>query len=160
MKITDNFYLQELLISDFAARKNISNVPSVQHKDNLIESTVKLWQPTRKLLGAPMLVLSGYRSPKLNKAIGGCSNCPHTMGYAIDFISPGFGTPQEIVDFLMKKYLKKDILFDKLILECPDSEVGGWVHLSYKDNFNEQNKQVLTSRYINGRIQHLNGYNA
>ncbi len=60
MKITDNFYLQELLISDFAARKNISNVPSVQHKDN----------------------------------------------------------------------------------------------------FNEQNKQILTSRYINGRIQHLNGYNA
>lgn len=160
MKITDNFHLDELLISDFAVRKNISNVPSEQHKDNLIESTLKLWQPTRRLLGTPVIVLSGYRSPKLNKAIGGSVNCTHTLGYAIDFISPEFGKPCEIVEFLMKKLAKKEILFNQLILECPDSESGGWVHLSYKDNFNEQKNQILTSKYINGRIQYLTGYNA
>ena len=44
----------------------------------------------------PVLISSGYRSPKLNKAIGGSSTSAHMSGLAADFSCPGFGTPLAI----------------------------------------------------------------
>jgi hypothetical protein len=41
-------------------------------------------QALRTKLGKPMIVNSGYRSPKHNKAVGGASNSMHMQGIAFD----------------------------------------------------------------------------
>lgn len=78
MKISQNFYLSELIKSETAVRFGINNMPSKEHKQHLIESTIYLWQPTRDLLKFPMIVSSGYRSGLLNNKVGG-SNHQHTV---------------------------------------------------------------------------------
>ena len=124
---------------------------------NLTESVLKLWQPARELLGVPMLVSSGYRSPKLNKAVGGSSTSAHSYGFAIDFTAPGFGNTRKIANFLAKEFKARGIMFDQIILEFPDSP-NSWVHLGYKSSKGLQRNQLLTaSKDMNGRTVYTVG---
>lgn len=72
----------------------------------------------RAVLGCPILISSGYRSPKLNAAIGGARNSQHCKGEAADFIAPGFGSPMEVCKEIVKH--QESIQFDQLIHE------GSW----------------------------------
>lgn len=152
MQITKNFHLSEFLISQTATRHGINNTPTAQHEANLIESCEKLWQPTRDLLGVPMLISSGYRSPALNRAVGGSQTSAHPFGRAIDFTAPSFGTPREIVTFLVKQFADKGIKFDQIILEF-----DRWVHLGYKSPTGQQREQVLTAKKVNGKTKYFVG---
>lgn len=38
----------------------------------------------RSRLGEPIVITSGYRSPTLNKAVGGVNNSKHLLGIAVD----------------------------------------------------------------------------
>lgn len=129
--ITKNITLNELLASQTAARRGIDNMPDAKVLNNLIESAVNLWQPARDILGHPIIITSGYRSPGLNSAIGGAKNSAHIHGLAIDFRAPTFGTTRQIVAHLTKELKKRGIKYDQIILEYPNS-TGSWVHLGYK----------------------------
>ena len=74
------------------------------------------------LLGAPLEISSGYRSPALNSAVGGSPTSQHSQGLAADFACAAFGTPLEIAAAIQAS----DIEFDQCILEY-----GRWVHLSF-----------------------------
>lgn len=151
-QLTKNFHLSELLISQTATRLGIDNTPTPHHKDNLMQSCENLWQPTRDLLGVPMLVSSGYRCPMLNVAVGGSTTSAHPHGRAIDFIAPKFGTPRQIVAFLVKEFKEQGIKFDQIILEF-----DRWIHLGYKSPTGEQRGQVLTAVRQNGKTVYLQG---
>ncbi len=152
-KLSKNFYLSELLESNTATRLGIVNTPTERHLRNLKEATANLWQPTRDLLGKPMSISSGYRNPELNAAVRGVKDSAHPEGFAIDFISPSFGTPMEIALFLIKAYRAKGIKFDQMIFEF-----GRWVHLGYKHpKTHAQRGQVLTAKKVNGKTVYLNG---
>ena len=143
IKITENISLNELLASNTATRKGIDNTPygTVPLK-NLIEASNELWQPVRDYLGYPMVISSGYRSPKLNKATGGVKNSAHLDGLAIDFVVPGFGDTRKIIRALNQFFKEKNIAFDQLILEYPNSP-GSWVHLGYKHSSGAQRRQYF-----------------
>ena len=116
IKITENISLNELLASNTATRKGIDNTPSgTVPLKNLIEASNELWQPVRDYLGYPMVISSGYRSPKLNKAIGGVKDSAHLHGLAIDFVVPGFGDTRKIIKALNQFFKEKNIAFDQLI---------------------------------------------
>lgn len=125
--LSRHFTLEELIHSDIATRKGIDNTPNIDQLANLTELAEKA-DRVRDFLGAPMLISSGFRSPKVNAAIGSKATSAHCLGHAIDFTCPGFGTPKEI--FAALKTL--DCGYDQLILEFPDSSNGGWVHLSFE----------------------------
>lgn len=148
--LSPNFHLSELLVSETARRKNIDNTPSQSIINNLTESAIKLWQPTRNALGKPMSVNSGYRSDKLNKAIGGSTTSAHSYGFAIDFIAPSFGTPEQIVRFLVKYFHKNNIKFDQIIMEHT------WVHLGYKNKAGLQRGQVLIADFTKKPTAYIN----
>jgi uncharacterized protein YcbK (DUF882 family) len=93
MQVTKNFTLAELLHSNTAVRKGIENIPSTDHQANLITACHELFQPMRDVF-KPVLISSGYRSIAVNKAVGGSDKSAHCVGYAIDFISPSFGSPK------------------------------------------------------------------
>ena len=123
MQLSPHFTLAELTVSQSAARLGIDNNPPPEVIKNLERTALGL-EGVRMLLGAPVLVSSGYRSPALNKAIGGAKNSQHMTGQAVDFICPGFGSPRQIVKTLDNSGMQ----FDQCILEF-----DRWVHLSFSD---------------------------
>ena len=89
MKLTKNFSLEELTRSDTAERKGIDNSPTAEHIHNLAALCENVLQPLRDKLKHSIRVTSGYRSEKLNKAIGGASRngkptSEHCYGKAAD----------------------------------------------------------------------------
>jgi hypothetical protein len=132
MKLSDNFYLAEFTQSDTALRLGIKNIPSPNIMGNLKKLADGLEQ-VRALLGHPITVSSGYRSPTLNRAIGGSENSAHCLGYAADIKCWKFGTPDEIV----RKIKASDIQADQIICE------GNWVHVSFAPAMRNQYLRAL-----------------
>lgn len=140
MKLSENFSLQELLKSQTAERKGISNKPEKpEHVTNLQTLCEKVLQPVRDHFARPVVINSGYRCPKLNKAIGSSSKSQHTKGLAADIEIPGVSNKE------LAQYIKDNLPFDQLILEFYNGvdPSSGWVHVSYVDD-DKNRKQALT----------------
>lgn len=124
MKLSEHFTLEELTVSQTAARLGIDNTPPTSVFLNLTE-TARHMERVRKVLGdVPIRVSSGYRCPQLNKAIGGAAASFHMLGLAVDFIAPAFGTPFEVC----RAIAASDVRYDQLIHEFGDK---GWVHIGF-----------------------------
>ena len=157
--VTANFNMRELTHSNTAVARKLSNKPGTVHEQNLVAATVNLFQPIRDILGQPMIINSGYRSPAVNKAVGGSSTSAHGIGFAIDFVSPKFGSSTDIAKTLVKELKARNIKFDQLILEFPD-QAGSWIHIGYKNSAGQQRGQILTAKKIGGRTKYLSGIHA
>jgi zinc D-Ala-D-Ala carboxypeptidase len=135
--LTEHFTLEELTDSQTAARKGIPNVPrpaSPEH-NNLLRLAETLEKVRVILDDRPMLISSGYRAAKVNKAVGGSKHSAHMHGLAVDFSCPGFGTPLAICEALEPHMAELGI--DQLI-----HEFNTWVHLGLRDG--EPRHQALT----------------
>ncbi len=137
------FTLEELTASDTAVRLHIDNTPPADVVNALRDTAAKMDQ-VRDLLKGPIQVLSGYRSPKLNTAIGGSPHSAHMNGRAVDFVCRGFGTPLQIC----QKIVSAGVKFDQLIQE------GTWVHISFDP---QMRNQVLTASFGNGKTTYRSG---
>ena len=140
MKLSENFSLQELLKSQTALRKGIDNKPA--HPEiitNLQVLCEKVLQPVRDHFAKPVVINSGYRCPKLNKAVGSSSKSQHTKGEAADIEIPGVSNKE------LAEYIEDNLPFDQLILEFYNGvdPSSGWVHVSYV-NDSDNRKQTLT----------------
>ena len=92
MKLSEFFTLEEMTITQV---RSVGNVPNALKLENLTRTAMKM-DHIRRLLGRPIIVSSGYRSPEVNKIVGGSQTSDHMQGLAVDFICPGFGTVDEI----------------------------------------------------------------
>lgn len=129
------FTYEEMTVSQTAARRGISNDPQQAKTVLNLQYTAEMMVHVRKLLGnKPIIVSSGYRSPDLNKIVGGSDTSAHTIGYAVDFTCPGFGEPLAVA----KKIAESDLFdeVDQLI-----HEYDKWVHISFDPR---NRKQLLT----------------
>lgn len=135
MQLTKNFSLIELTSSETAVRKGIDNTPNQVVVTNLKELCENVMQPLRDWYGKPINITSGYRSPKLNKAIGGSSTSDHCYGCAIDFT-----LPKE--DYKMVfDWIRTNLTFDQILWEFGDDTAPQWIHVSFRLGNNR--KQVL-----------------
>lgn len=87
MRATLDFTFDELIRSATAERLGIDNLPPPEEMDNLRLLAIKILQPLRDAWQRPIIVTSGYRSPALNKALGGARNSQHLYGEAADIQS-------------------------------------------------------------------------
>lgn len=117
------FTLEELTKSATATAKKIDNTPTKEVEDNLTKLVDKVLDPLREAYGKPIKVNSGYRCPKLNRAVGGSATSQHVLGQAAD-ITGGSKAENKILFDLIKS-LK--LPFDQLIWE----NGGVWVHVSF-----------------------------
>jgi predicted chitinase len=134
------FTLEELIHTE---HRNIDNTPSPEIIDTL-KQTAQQMDRVRALLGNPIRVNSGYRSPALNAAIGGAPTSAHMSGYAVDFVCPAFGTPLQICQAI----LGSEIKFDQLIQE------GTWIHISFDPRLR---MQQLTATFTASGTQYSSG---
>jgi zinc D-Ala-D-Ala carboxypeptidase len=116
MQLTPHFSLAELTVTN----QKIDNTPSKEVIE-VLRTTAFYMEKVREILGNVAITInSGYRSPDVNRVVGGTSNSSHTYGYAVDFTAYGH-TPLTISNILSKSNLK----FDQLIYEKT------WVHISF-----------------------------
>lgn len=138
MKLSENFYLSEFVESESAERHGIENAPDPLALANLFKLAAMM-QRVRALLGNKVITISsGYRSPALNKAVGGSATSDHMRGEAADFKCRAFGTPLDIC----RAIAKSDIEFGQLIWE------GSWVHISLPNRGEGRNREILTARFV------------
>lgn len=78
--------MEELIKSSTANRLGIDNTPSKEIISNLTELSILL-QKIRDIYNKPIIITSGYRSTKLNKAVGGSKTSQHRLGQAADIRS-------------------------------------------------------------------------
>lgn len=140
------FTIKELTKSATAERKGIDNTPSVQVRANLTALVEKVLDPLREAYGKPIIVTSGYRCERLNRAVGGAASSQHVKGEAADIRSVQ-DTPEEnkkLYDLIVKLGLP----FDQLI-----NEYGfDWVHVSFGS---QHRRQKLNAVKKNGRTSYV-----
>jgi len=148
MKLSEHLDLSEVVRSESAKRKGISNMPTAEHIANFKVLAEKVFEPIRTNFRCPIIISSGYRSKELNAAIGGSATSQHCSGEAIDIDMDG--TPNGVTNRMVFDYIKDNLVFDQLIYEFGNSENPDWVHVSYETN-GAQRKQVLRASRMNGK---------
>lgn len=133
MRLCKNLTLSEVIKSQTAIRMGIDNQPTKEALDNLKRVAEDIFQPCRDLIGGPLFVSSGYRSPALNAAIGGSRTSSHMKGEALDVDCDFFGTGKNSDLFY---HIRKNLEFDQLIWEFGDSCEPAWIHVSKRKENN------------------------
>jgi zinc D-Ala-D-Ala carboxypeptidase len=127
-----HFTMAEFIASDTAARRGIDNTMPEDLEHNAW-GTLALLETIRahlsKVAGRdiPITIVSGYRCPALNVAVGGVGPSDHVKAMAADIRAPAFGTPYEIACELAPRVSVLGI--GQLINEFADSP-NAWVHVS------------------------------
>lgn len=144
-----NFTIGELIQSSTASRLGIDNNPTpivrvhLTETITLLESIRAEWEEycAEHSLGTPAIrVSSGYRSPELNKAVGGVKTSAHVLGYAADLI-PVNGMQDEFEKFMSEVFARKGYAYDQIIVE--NSKTARWVHVGYKKADGSQRRQCF-----------------
>lgn len=124
------FTLLELCKSDVAVKNNIDNTPPMTARVNLIALMNQCLDPIREAYGNPIYVNSGFRSPTVNKMVGGAPTSQHTKGQAADITTGNPKNNKKLFDMIISKGFK----FDQLI----DERNYAWLHISWKSENNRQ----------------------
>ena len=122
MMLSPNFSLAELTISEFAAHMEIDNTPGPAALANLHRLAIAL-EKVRAWLGRPVIIRSGYRSPGVNKGVGGARKSAHLIGLAADRHLKGVAARSG------RALRMSGIVYDQLI-----AERGTWIHFAISDN--------------------------
>lgn len=153
MRLSKNFTMAEFTKSQTASRQGIDNTPQGEHLEAAKVLFEKVVQPVRDKFGTTT-INSGYRSPSLNKAVGGSATSQHCKGEAVDIEVPGTSNGD------LARWIEVNLEFDQLILEfytkgIPDS---GWVHVSYSAD-GKNRRSILTASLVDGKTVYSKGIN-
>jgi hypothetical protein len=119
MQLTEHFTLEELTVSESAARQGLDNTPTGEALENL-KRLAEFLEDVRELLGKPIKINSAYRAPEVNAAVGGSKTSQHCLGCAADIRVTGM-TPDEVV----RAITASDLDYDQCI-----REFDSWTHVS------------------------------
>ena len=125
-----HFTIQELTKSDTARRLGINNTPPSSAVTALHALVDNVLDPLREAWGGPIRVNSGYRCPKLNKAVGGTPNSQHQRGEAAD-ITVGSRSGNRRLLALIKQ-------LDLPVDQCIDEKGCRWIHVSHRRGHNRR----------------------
>ena len=149
MRISKHISLKEATHSATAKRRGIENTPNEEQLDAMYKVAEFIFEPLRLYVGGAIKINSFFRSPKVNKAIGGVSSSQHCKGQAID-IDDVFDHKTNAEMF---EYIRENLDFDQLIWEFGDSNNPNWLHVSYVSKAENRNR-VLRAVKRNGRTKY------
>lgn len=133
-KLSNHFSVAEFEKSQTAIRKGIVNRMSDEHIENAKLLCKYVLEPAREHFGKPIVINSGFRSDRLNRAVGGASSSQHKSGQAADIELVG-GSNWDLLE-----YIHDNLPYDQLIAEfmVNGNPRAGWVHVSYRHSNNRE----------------------
>lgn len=128
MKITPHFTYEEMTHTDTGF---LNLVNSYEYMANLTRLCMLLEHLRSIFLDTPIIVNSGYRSAKVNTAVGGAKNSYHLRGLAADIRFP------EGSEFTLEKLYNiccsfKDVMAGEYFVEV--IKEPSWVHVAIIDH--------------------------
>ena len=140
--ISKHISYKEGIHSITAIRKGIDNEPNEEQLANMKLVAEKVFEPLRIFINGPIKVNSFFRSPDLNKAIGGSTKSQHCRGQAID-IDDTYG---KATNAEMYWWIKENLDFDQMIWEFGNNDNPDWVHVSYVSPDKNRNRCLKAYR--------------
>jgi len=144
MELSEHVTVAEFTQSPTAIQRGISQVMDSGTTQKAIDLCENVFEPIRTHLGLPIKINSGYRSPALNRAVGGAKSSQHVMGEAIDL---------DLHDRDLFEWIIDNVDFDQMIFEFGSIESAGWFHISYRKGRNR--KQVLRAIKKGGKTIYI-----
>ena len=137
-KLSEHFSLDELCKTN----TRIENVPNEAQVKNLMRVCQWLEQLRRRwnnLYGEgddPIVINSGFRSPEVNKAVGGVPTSNHLTGCAVDIRCIGMEQALRYAAILLDISDLSHEDFDELLIEQKRSVV--WIHFAVRPSGNRR----------------------
>ena len=133
-KLSEHFSLGEFTKS--GSHPEVYNVPSHEAIANL--KRLCTWLEVLRLrAGNPIRINSGYRSPQLNKKIGGAANSNHLTGCAVDIRTSGMEQAICYAAILINYSKESNQDFDELLIE--KNRYGAiWLHFAVRPSHNRR----------------------
>ena len=155
--LTEHFTLDEMCKTSIKTKEG--NIPSSVHIENLkrlcgwLEALrtrknqyAKLSTPLHKGRGEGegLYINSGYRSPAVNKAVGGVATSNHLTGCAADIRCTGIEQAIRYAAYLLDISKERGEDFDELIFEHNSRTGNYWLHFAVRPKGNR-----LKIKFIN-----------
>ena len=133
-KLSEHFTLGELTKS--GSHPEVYNIPSHEAIANM-KRLCQWLEVLRKRYNAPIIINSGYRSPQLNKKIGGVVNSNHLTGCAVDIRVSGMEQLIRYAAILLDYAEESHQDFDELLIE--KNRYGAiWLHFAVRPSGNRR----------------------
>ena len=142
MRLGEYFTLSELVHTD----TGLLNEPHDQELINLTRLITLALDLIRAEVG-PLRVTSGYRSPQVNKAVGGVDSSYHTDGLAVD-VQHTEMSARELFNHI-KEWFEFVCIIDKCILEH-----DRWVHIQIAPIGEYNRNEFWVAKKVNGKTQY------
>ena len=148
-KLSEHFTLGEFTRS--GSHPEVYNIPSHEAIANLKRLCVWL-EELRARYNAPIRINSGYRSPQLNRAIGGVSNSNHLTGCAVDIRVENMEQLIRYAVILLDYADESKQEFDELLIERRSASPLGssknrygaiWLHFAVRPSHNRRKVSLI-----------------
>ena len=138
--LSEHFVLGEFTRSKYP---EVYNIPSHEAIANMKRLCVWL-EVLRNKVGHPIVINSGYRSPQLNRKVGGAPTSNHLTGCAVDIRTSGFEQAIEYTAILIAYATESNQEFDELLIE--KNRYGAvWLHFAVRPKENRHKVNFLTT---------------
>ena len=143
-KLTENFSLEEMTKTNV---KGVNNAPDAKATANLyrvcrwLEELRSEWNKTYGDGNDPIVVNSAYRSPAVNKAVGGSLTSNHLTGCAADIRVLGMEQALRYAVLLLDIADKQKKDFDEIILERSEKSI--WLHFAVRPDNNRRKVKFI-----------------
>ena len=147
-RLSDHFTLGELTKTN----TKIKNVPNEAQVENLkrlcgwLEQLRRRPTPSPSLLREgseePIIINSGYRSPEVNRAVGGVPDSNHLTGCAVDIHVTGLEQLIHYASTLLDISDERQEDFDELLLERSPKGTY-WLHFAVRPSGNRRKVRLI-----------------
>ena len=142
IRLSEHFTLGEVCKTNHkTADGNIPSRECIENLKNLCENWLEELRYSHNTLygkkDEPIIITSGYRSPEVNKLVGGSPNSNHLTGCAVDIRVTGMEQAKQYAEILRKYADESHQDFDEILIE--KNRYGAvWLHFAVRPRENRR----------------------
>jgi uncharacterized protein YcbK (DUF882 family) len=146
VRLSEHFKLAELCKTSVKTKDG--NIPSHVHIENMkrvcgwLEMLRDEWNNRYGDGDDPIIINSGYRSPAVNKAVGGVATSNHLTGCAVDIQVLGMEQLLRYAVILLDISDESQEPFDELLIER-NSKGAYWLHFAVRPEGNRRKIRLI-----------------